>query len=347
MSMDNEHASGSADAAVGIQAKVAFLQRPGSYPERPFHVQAVETHMSWVFLTDRHAYKLKKPVRYEFLDYSTLDARHRDCSEEVRLNRPLGGHVYLGVVPLTVAPDGLLRLEGEGTPVDWLVKMRRLWAAHMLDQAIRDGRVHADDVRRFAAALAEFYRGSTPVPMTDQAYRKRFEQDLYAYRRALHQFPDVLSAGEVETAVQTELRLLHHEPRLIGQRVDERRIIEAHGDLRPEHICLRPRPLFIDRPAFRQAFRLLDPADELAFLAIECEHAGAAWIGDLALEAYAQATGDQPSGRLVRFYKCYRACLRTSLALGHLTEPSGRTPQRWVRRAKAYLELASRHVPTA
>ena len=93
-------------SAATLGAKIAFLSRPGSYAEQPGLIEAIETHMSWVFLTGRHAYKLKKPVRHDFLDFSTLAARRADCEEEVRLNRRLAGDVYLGVVPLTLTPHG-------------------------------------------------------------------------------------------------------------------------------------------------------------------------------------------------------------------------------------------------
>ncbi len=106
--------------------KVAHLRRPESYPGRPQRVEAIETHMSWVFLTDRHAYKLKKPIRYDRLDFSTPERRRFYCQEEVRLNRRLAASVYLGTPALTRDARGALTLGGTGRPVEWLVHMRRL-----------------------------------------------------------------------------------------------------------------------------------------------------------------------------------------------------------------------------
>ena len=120
-------ASGSHHASsVALDEKVAFLRAPTSYPAGPSTVEAVETHMAWVFLTDRHAYKLKKPVAYAELDFTTLARRHWACAEEVRLNRRLAGSVYQGLVPLTADPQDTLILGGGGEIVDWLVQMRRL-----------------------------------------------------------------------------------------------------------------------------------------------------------------------------------------------------------------------------
>ena len=119
-----------------LAAKVAFLCRPGSYPELTARVTAIETHMSWLFLTDHHAYKLKKPFRRNGIDHRTLAMRRLGCSREVRLNRRLAPDVYLNVAPLTVTSAGLA-LGGDGRPVDWLVCMRRLPTDHYRLHRIR------------------------------------------------------------------------------------------------------------------------------------------------------------------------------------------------------------------
>src|SRR5215831_17069816 len=120
-----------------IEEKVAFLRRPASYPQRGGQVETIQTHMSWVFLTDKHAWKLKKPVRNEYLDFSTPEARRLDCCREVRFNRRPARDVYLAVVPLTVNKNGKLQLGGRGRPVDSLVLMRRFPSSRMLDYLIK------------------------------------------------------------------------------------------------------------------------------------------------------------------------------------------------------------------
>jgi aminoglycoside phosphotransferase family enzyme len=114
---------------------VDLLKNPSAYPDSPRTVQVIETHISWVFLTDRHAYKLKKPVRYDFLDFSTAERRYRACQDEIRLNRRLAPDVYDDVLPVTRDSRGLLELDGQGQEVDWVVKMRRLPARSALDVA--------------------------------------------------------------------------------------------------------------------------------------------------------------------------------------------------------------------
>src|SRR4030066_84923 len=120
-----------------LEAKVAFLRHPQTYPEKPSRIETIETHMSWVFLTPQHAFKLKKPVRYDYLDFSTVAARKKNCEEERRLNQRPAPGVYLNVIPLTLGSDGAMRLGEPGEILDWLVMMRRLPALQMLDRLIR------------------------------------------------------------------------------------------------------------------------------------------------------------------------------------------------------------------
>lgn len=332
-----------ADAAAELRAKVAFLSSPASYPEQPA-VEVVQTHMSCVFLTDRHAYKLKKPVRYAFLDFSTLDARRVHCEAELQLNRRLAPDVYLELVPLVAAPDGKLALGGGGEVVDWLVKMRRLPARLMLDQAIRDTSVTPEAVRRFTRVLAEFYRRAEPVVLGGAEYRRRFELDIEASHVELARPEYGWEPRLVEEVGAALSHALARQADALERRIAQRRIVEGHGDLRPEHICLEPMPLFIDCLEFKRDWRLLDPADELSYLALECEFAGAPWIGDIVMDTYLEVSGDDPPVALLHFYKGFRAAVRAKLSAWHLKDhPDPADQGKWIARAQRYLELAARH----
>ncbi len=332
------------ERAITLREKVSYLSRPESYPEKPAAVEVVQTHMSCVFLTEHHAWKLKKPVRYDFLDFSTLEARRADCEEELRLNRRLARDVYLEVVPLSVTREGALRLGGDGVVVEWLVKMRRIPAQWMLDDAIRRGNVARQDVRRFALVLAAFYHHAEPVALDAAQYRRRFERDIRANQDGLSAAELSMPLDLVRSVTAHQLAVLEREAPLFDARVKEQRIVECHGDLRPEHVCLGPDPLFIDCLEFNREWRLLDPADELAYLAMECEHSGAGWIGEVAFETYREVAGDDPPAALVRFYKAYRAMVRAKLSAWHLKDhPDPADQGKWMARAQRYLELADRH----
>jgi aminoglycoside phosphotransferase family enzyme len=326
--------------AADLATKVRFLKRRASYAERPKQVASIETHMSWVFLTDEHAYKLKKPVRQPFLDFGTVEARRRNCALELRLNRRLAPDVYLGLVPIRIDKSGRLSLEGSGEIVDWLVKMRRLPAERTLGHAIAHRTVRPAELRRVVAALARFYRGAPKARIAKNSYRRRFEANIRTNRSELSKPRWRLPIELVRKATEAQLAFLRRRSRLLDARVRDRRIVEAHGDLRPEHVYLGPKPVITDCLEFNRAFRILDPADELAYLALECEMLGDAETGRRLLDLYEELSRDRPPDPLLRFYMSERACLRAKLAIWHLKDRTLRHRAKWRRKALRYLRLA-------
>ena len=326
-----------------LRDKVRFLQRPGSYPERPAAIEAIESHMSWVFLTDSYAYKLKKPVCYPFLDYSTIEARRENCAAEVRLNRRFAPEIYLGVVPLNIERSGDLRLGGEGKPCDWLVKMVRLPAERTLEALIGRDKVDEVQLRRAIHVLTRVYRRAAPAGLTAEAYRLRFDGDVQENLAALTDPAFELSSDLPDIVAGAQRRFLGSKAALLNARVEGGRIVEGHGDLRPEHIYLGDPPLIMDCLEFNRDLRLLDPVDELAYLAIECHRLGAPHLGDVVLETYRADTGDQPPDLLVDFYASARAMLRAKLAIWHLADAHRPDAEKWRARTMRYLYIAADH----
>lgn len=324
-----------------IDEKVALLRKPGVYPGEVRQVEVIETHFSWVFLTERNVYKLKKPVRYHGLDLTTLAARRHNCEQEVMLNRRLAPDVYLGAVALTSTDHSGLELDGRGPVVDWLVVMRRLPAERMLDAAIRAGTVSADEVRKFSLLLADFYRRAAPVTLDPDAYRQRFATAVQANHVELTAPAYRLPGEQIAALTRAQERFLHDRGELLVRRARTGRIVDAHGDLRPEHICLTPDPVIIDCLEFDPELRRLDPADELAYLALECERLGAPALGADVLRHYREATGDDCPDALIHFYTVFRACLRAKIAIWHLADCAPAERDHWSERARSYLDLAA------
>lgn len=324
-----------------IDEKVVRLRDPGIYRDGTQRVEVIETHFSWIFLTERHVYKLKKPVRYHGLDFTTLAARRHNCEQEVMLNRRLAPDVYLGAVALTVSARGELALAGPGPVVDWLVAMRRLPAERMLDAAIRAGTVSADEVRKFSLLLADFYRRAAPMVLDPVAYRQRFANAVQANHVELIEPAYGLPGDQIAALTRCQEHFLRDRGQFLARRARDGRIVDAHGDLRPEHICLTPDPVIIDCLEFDPELRRLDPVDELAYLALECERLGAAALGTDVLRHYRDATGDDCPGALVHFYKVFRACLRAKIAIWHLADCAPGDRARWSERARSYLDLAA------
>lgn len=331
---------------VTLESKVSFLRCATSFPEPAYRVEAIETHLSWVFLTDRHAYKLKKAVRYPWLDFHEVDARRHYCEEELRLNQRLARGVYLGVVRLTLDAAGHLQLDGSGLVVDWLVKMNRLPTDRMLDYRLAHGAAGRDDAFRIAARLADFYRNCQPIEFEQAAYRGRFERQIRDVLDGLSRPNYRIPLKQINAISLAQLGALDRMSALFDERRRPPlgRIVEGHGDLRPEHICLAPELPIIDCLEFSRDLRIADTADELAFLMLECERLGAPDFSDLLLEAYGKLSGDRPSGALTHFYSSCRASLRALLTIRHLNEMTFRYSPEWRRRADQYLKLAEVHL---
>lgn len=326
---------------VTLAAKVTYLRLPGSYAGRIREVRTIETHMAWVFLAGDEAYKLKKPVRRSFLDFSTVSARRWACHEELRLNRALAPDVYRAVVPLAVDPMGRLELGGPGPAVDWLVKMRRLPEARRLDLLLRSHAVPRESLQRVGVVLSCFFRRAPAVCISPAEYVLRLERELQETRRAFRAHTYGVSGALLDAIAVTLRDLLVCQRHVVGARAS--RLREGHGDLRPQHVFLEATPVIIDCIEFNPDFRRLDPVDELSYLAMECERLGAPEAGEVVLESYARHADDVPQPTLVNFYKGLRAFVRAKIALWHLHDSDVARPERWVERGREYLRLAAAH----
>lgn len=311
--------------------------------EEAFEVQEKkETHTAFVFLTPDRALKIKKPIQLEFLDHRSLEAREHACREEIRLNRQLSDDVYLEVEPLVRSPRGTLGLGGFGTVVDWVIKMRRLPSNRMLDVMLRSRRKPLKtDIQAVADRLVSFYRERQTEPPRTGVYLAHLLKEsaintdhLIAMRTHFKN----LDVADITARAQSLLAI--HTPE-IEQRDQSRQIIEGHGDLRPEHICLTEPPVIFDRIEFSDDMRMIDVFDEVNYLGLECTILRAPWIGKQVMQTLKDAGFAPPSADLMRAYGVFRSVTRARLSIDHLLHPSPRTPRKWPAQARTYLTRAA------
>ena len=324
-------------------AKVAFLSDPASYPEHPSRVEVVETHFAWIFLAGARAYKLKKASHLRGADWRTTEARELACREELRLNRRLSAPTYLGVEPLVAAASGL-RIGGTGRVVDWLVVMRRLDERRMLEAVLVAGTLTRADLDAVLAFLVSFYQSRDPLPFAPDAYLRRvavrMEEALSALQRTELGLPSAPVA-----ALTRELRAAFAalRPELTG-RAAARRIVEGHGDLRAGHVWLGPPVQIIDALEVYADLRMLDAAEEIAMLALECERPATAWAPAYLRDRYRSLAADIFSNELFEFYVALRALTQAKLAIWHVDDPAEfPDPAPWRERALSAMGSAQRH----
>ncbi|WP_136525112.1 bifunctional aminoglycoside phosphotransferase/ATP-binding protein [Geomonas ferrireducens] len=336
-----------------IRNVIKSLLEAKAYPDPTTEVRLVETHVSFIFLTDRFVYKVKKAVNYGFLDFTTLDRRRFYCNEEVRLNRRLCPEVYLGVVELRDTTDGP-GFGGTGPVIDYAVKMRRLPQERMLDRLLAEENVEARDMTRIAQAVARFHEGAERGPVIDaygetEAIRENWEQN---FRQAASFVGLTISAAQMTEIRQWVISFLQENDALFRERVTGGFIRDCDGDLHSGNICLTDPVCIFDCIEFNDKFRYIDTAADLAFLLMDLEYADRKDLAGELLNAYQAASGDVGMAPLLDFYKAQRAFVRgkvTSLRLEHasLTEAERievkDTAVRYFRLARGYSLRARMH----
>jgi len=334
--------------SVSFDDKVAFLCAPENYRERARFVTLLQTHHAWVFMTKRHVFKMKKPFRHGGFDFSSLESRHKLCTEEYRLNRRLAKNTYLGVVPLVINAIGKLELDAEGCVVEWLVKMVRLPESRMLLVAASQGRLVRADIQSLTQKLLRFYQRAPICHFGRDGYSAHVRQKLAAWRQELLRPEFAMPAALVNEVTGQQGAYIEAFAGPLDQRQQDGNVRELHGDLRPEHIFFveNGEPEIIDCLEFDAELRCLDCVEELAFLGMECRHAGLEWIEQECIDCYRINSGQSVvPAHLWNFYASLGATTRAGLSAWRtLDSPSVAT---WSHRAVDYLHDARHYITSS
>ncbi|MGV8078944.1 MAG: AAA family ATPase [Syntrophales bacterium] len=291
---------------------VDTMLNPELYPCRPETVELVQTHISYVFIAGEEVYKVKKPVDFGFLDFSTLEKRKFYCGEEVRLNRRLAGETYLGVAEIRQDPAGGLSLSGDGPVVEYAVRMKRLPQDRMLKGLLREGTVDISVMDDVARKVAAFHAAAETGGRIDEVggidtirhnHDENFDQTA-KYRGV------TIPAYQWAFIRDYIAFFMDRNGDLLRRRVEEHRIRDCHGDLHLEHICLAGEIVIFDCIEFNERFRFEDTAAEAAFLAMDLDYNGYPDWAESFVAAYIRHSGDDDVRRLLNFYKCYYAFVR-------------------------------------
>jgi len=317
--------------SLALEAKVAFLRGLCGHGD-----EAIETHFAWVFLIGNRAWKLRKPVYRAPMDYRSLEARRLDSLEDIRLNRRLAPDVYLGAAPLTQAANHRLAIDGPGEIVDWLVCMRRLDRSRLLEARLARGPADPVSLQPVARLLAEFYRAAMPAISNGPAYVARVGRQVEANHRVLAP----AGIADVEALLARQREFIAQRSALLEQRATGGCVIEAHGDLRPEHVYLDDSPAIIDCLEFDRDLRVLDRAEELSFLHLECARIGHEATGLALLRGCLTQLADHATDALLHFYRSHRATTRAKLYVWRASEPDGGQPGGWLDHSSGYVRSA-------
>jgi uncharacterized protein len=306
----------------------------------------VETHISYVLLGGEYAYKVKKAVNLEFLDFTTLEKRRFYCEEELTLNRRLAPSIYLDVVPITGSPgsqDAPI-LEGKGSPLEYAVKMRQFDQDGLLSRVLARDELTSERVDEIAAEVASFH-GRTARAGANLPYG-RPEQVIAPARQNFSQMVDVVSDPD-DRAILEQLRTWTDAEASRCRQVFEARnrdgyVRECHGDLHLGNIALiSGRVTLFDCIEFNPSMRWIDVMSDVAFLVMDLRDRKRPDLAARFLNAYLELTGDYAGLAVLRFYVTYRALVRAKIAILRLAQTtSGDDRQRLIAEYRGYLALA-------
>ncbi len=282
------------------------------YETRPEKVELVQTHASWVFLAADYVYKVKKPVDFGFLDFSTLSKRLFCCEEELRLNRRLGGDYYLRVEKVVLREGGYF-FGGDGKIVDYAVVMRRLPEEFLMRNLLAEDKLESKQIKSLVDLLCKFYKKAEIFDDGSFGSLKKVSFDVEENFSQTEVFlNNTILTRDFERIVKFSRDFLTDHSKLFAQRVKGGFIREGHGDLHMEHVCLPPDgpPVVYDCIEFNQRFRRLDVVNDIAFLAMDLEVNNRFDYASIFLDYCREKLGSLFAPELLFFYKCYRAYVR-------------------------------------
>lgn len=323
------------------------LQSPQAYPFPVNSVKLIETHISWIFLTGDLAYKIKKPVKFSFLDFSTLKKRKKYCEKEVELNSRLAPKMYLGTVPIT-KESNTLKFEGTGNIIDYAVKMKQLPQSKKMDLLLERGKVKEKNIVDLAETIASFH--SKIKVVKDKSYsspemlRKQFN-DLSSVKKAVEK---ELGLGErIDFLIKKSNSFIEKNHSLLLKRQKKGFIRNCHGDLHSGNIFLMKKPIVFDCVEFNKDFRYTDTAADIGFMAMDLDSFKKRDFGKKFTKNYVEESSDPLLLKVLPFYKCYRANVRLKVnALRLMQGLTGIERKKTLKEVKKYIDLAGEYAET-
>jgi aminoglycoside phosphotransferase family enzyme len=327
---------------------VEALMKPEAYDEDTGRIELVQTHISFVFLTKKFVYKVKKAVDFGFLDFTTLEKRRFFCEKEVALNRRLCGDMYLEVVPINKADA--IKIKGEGETVEYAVKMKRMPQEKMMSKLLEENKVDDRLVDRIAKVIADFHSNAESnrrisefgsLEIIETNWKENFEQTKEYVGNTISTENFKLIRERIEDFMKRNTAFFE-------KRIAEHRVRDCHGDIHSGNIFATDRIYIFDAIEFNERFRYSDVAADVAFLAMDLDFRERTDLSDFFIKKYIKYSGDQELTKLLPFYKCYRAYVRGKVVSFKLKDPNVGSEEKRaaMKEAKAYFKLATTYAKT-
>ena len=320
-----------------------------AFPDTKVKPQLIETHISWVILSNRYAFKIKKPLKYSFLDFSTLEKRKYYCEREVELNSRLTKDIYLKVLPI-IQEDGHIQISNDsGKIIDYAVVMKKLRADKEMDLLLKKNLVSQEQIKALAGELIGFHKHA-------QKIYKKFDvkklsedfNDINSIREYAKEKIGVDTAATIDQSILTSNRFLGQNKILFAKRSEEGFIRDCHGDLHSGNIFLYKKPVIFDCIEFNDEFRQIDVLDEIAFFCMDLEDHNREDLSHSFQRFYFSKFScmrNEDEEKLFVYYKLYRANVRAKVSLLKAKQAHNASQEKSrIGNAAGYLKLMEKYI---
>lgn len=319
------------------------LQNPKIFGSDVKSVDILQTHISFVVLTGKYAYKIKKSVNFGFLDFSTLEKRKYFCEEEIRLNKRLCPDIYLDVIPITIKNDDL-ELNGDGEIIEYALKMKEFSQDKIMTNLIKAGKINEKIIDEIVEILDDFYKNSETSDEinkfgTIELIKKNTDENFEQTKDVI----DLTISKQNYNFIKNKTdNFLIKEKNIFNKRIESGYIHDCHGDLHSGNIVIDDKVIIFDCIEFNKRFRYSDLACDIAYLCMDLDMLGYPYLSSYLIEKYIEKSQDKDIIKIINFYKAYRAYVRAKVIGFKLNDPNigSNEKKNVIKDAQSYFNLS-------
>jgi aminoglycoside phosphotransferase family enzyme len=324
-------------------AIVEVMLKPETYPEVTGKIELIQTHISFVFLTEKYVYKVKKPVNFGFLDFSSLEKRRINCEKELMLNRRLCPDIYLEVVAIN--KSSIFKINGSGQTVEYALKMKRLPQDRLMTCLLKEDKINKKTIDEIARIVAKFHtEAQTNAEISKygeiKIIKTNWDENFSQTMKYINQTIPKTDFDFLQSKIN---KFIENNESLFESRIEGENIRDCHGDLHSGNIFVTEKICIFDAIEFNDRFRYSDTASDVAFLVMDLDFQGRSDLADYLISQYINYSNDIQLKQLLPFYKCYRAYVRGKVVSFRLDDPNIalKDKENATTEASAYFRLAA------
>lgn len=328
------------------ESLIEFFLNPQNYPEKVDSIKHIETHISHVFIAGNYVYKIKKPVNFGFLDFTTLQKRRFYCYREVELNSRLSKDLYKGIFPLFSSKDGLSFKKTENSKiVEYVIKMSRIDDNTILFNKIQDGRILHNQIDKVVEHIGMFHKKADTYTGRMSIYGNTVFSCEENFSQIKPYVNKTIEKKTYDRIVDYTRCFLKKNKKKFYERRRSGFVKEIHGDLHSQHISLGNPPIIFDCIEFNNRFRIDDVLNDISFLLMDLEYNGRFDLSEVVLNVYSDCYREAIDKEFIKFYKVYRAVVRGKVEgfISDTLNDEGKK-SRVIKRARDYFSLAETYL---